>query len=525
MTDGITSGEKSIVLVTVILYVLLMVSIGLFYSKKVKNVSDLTVGGRSVGAWMSALSYGSAYFSAVMFVGYAGATGWNFGLWGVMAGIGNAVFGSYLAWKLLAVRTRNVSKRLKIQSMPQFFFLRFNSSSLRVFSALVMFVFLIPYSASVYKGLASICSVLLGISELPCMIIIAAVSALLLFLGGYLAQVRADFAQGIVMMFGVSLMILFIIRAKAVSGTENLLDGISSVFEFAKNEGLPSLGFNKWVSLMATVLMTSFGTWGLPHMIQKYYGIKDDAQAKKGVRISTFFSLLVAGGGYFIGSLCFLFFRGTMPEGGQDYIIPNMLKMADMPAVLLGLILVLLVSASVTTLSSLALTASSVFSMDLIKFKLKKNIEDKPLQHLIKAVCLIFVACSFIVARTKTPILDMMSYSWGIISGSFLAPYILPLYSKKINKIGAWSGVLTGFSIAMIPALSKVILISMGSPASSDNSIISSFIALSAKGPLYACIAMISSLVVCYVVSRLTAKSATENKLFYEGEIKEALTK
>ena len=519
MTQEISSSDKTIIIITIIAYVLIISGIGLYFSKKVKSVSDLTIGGRKAGAWMSALSYGSAYFSAVMFIGYAGATGWNFGLWGVLAGIGNAVFGSYLAWKVLAVRTRNVSHRLKIQSMPQFFELRYNSSSLRIFSAVIMFVFLIPYSASVYKGLASICKVILGISEMPCMIIIAGVSALLLFLGGYLAQVRADFVQGLVMMVSIVLMILFIIRSKSISNSGSLFDGLASIGNFAKGDGLPALGFSKWVSLMATVLMTSFGTWGLPHMIQKYYGIKDDKEAKKGVVISAFFSLIVAGGGYFVGSLSRMFFS-ELPEGGQDFLVPNMLKSADLPAVLLGIILVLLVAASVTTLSSIALTASSIFSMDLIKFKLKKNMDDTTLKRLIKAFCLIFVLSSFIVANTKTPILDMMSYSWGIISGSFLAPFVLALYSKKINKAAAWASVLSGFSIALIPAVSKFILIAMGNPAGADGGTIASLVTLSGKGPLYACIAMIVSLIVCYLVSIITAKNSEINKAFYDDEEK-----
>ncbi|NLA73257.1 MAG: sodium:solute symporter family protein, partial [Clostridiales bacterium] len=342
---------------------------------------------------------------------------------------------------------------------------------------------------------------------------------LLLFLGGYLAQVRADFVQGLVMMVSIVLMILFIIRSKSISNSRSLFDGLASIGNFAKGDGLPALGFSKWVSLMATVLMTSFGTWGLPHMIQKYYGIKDDKEAKKGVVISAFFSLIVAGGGYFVGSLSRMFFS-ELPEGGQDFLVPNMLKSADLPAVLLGIILVLLVAASVTTLSSIALTASSIFSMDLIKFKLKKNMDDTTLKRLIKAFCLIFVLSSFIVANTKTPILDMMSYSWGIISGSFLAPFVLALYSKKINKAAAWASVLSGFSIALIPAVSKFILIAMGNPAGADGGTIASLVTLSGKGPLYACIAMIVSLIVCYLVSIITAKNSEINKAFYDDEEK-----
>ena len=503
-------NQKAVIAITVAAYIVLMAVVSAVSAKKVTRASDLTVGGRNAGAWLSALSYGTAYFSAVMFVGYAGATGWNFSLYGVLAGLGNAVFGSYLAWKLLARRTRDVSYRLKIKSMPQFFELRYGSKGLRTFSSVIMFIFLIPYSASVYKGLASVCNVVLDIPEMTCMIIIAAVAALLLVFGGYMAQVRADFVQGIIMMFGVALMIFFVVRCDAVGGARGIA-------EFAENGGLPSLSSSQWVSLMATVLMTSFGTWGLPQMVQKYFGIKNDDQAKKGIIISTFFALLVSGGGYFIGSLGHMFFD-KMPEGGQDYIVPNMLKSASLPSVLLGVILVLLISASVSTLASISLTAGSIFSLDIIKEKFDKSISDKNLKILIKAVCFLFVVCSFVVANTDTPILDMMSYSWGIISGSFMAAYLLPLSCKKINRIGAFASVASGFAIAVVPAFSKCVLLAAGSPQNAEGAL-KTFSDLASKGPLFACIAMAVSLVVCFAVSLLTPQNLEkcDTDYFYNG--------
>ena len=505
-------NQKTVIAITVAAYIVLMAVVSAVSAKKVTRASDLTVGGRCAGAWLSALSYGTAYFSAVMFVGYAGATGWNFSLYGVLAGLGNAVFGSYLAWKLLARRTRDVSYRLKIKSMPQFFELRYSSKGLRTFSSVIMFIFLVPYSASVYKGLASVCNVVLDIPEMTCMIIIAAVAALLLVFGGYMAQVRADFVQGIIMMFGVALMIFFVIRCDKVGGARGIA-------EFAENGGFPSLSSSQWVSLMATVLMTSFGTWGLPQMVQKYFGIKNDDQAKKGIVISTFFALLVSGGGYFIGSLGHMFFD-KMPEGGQDYIVPNMLKSASLPSVLLGVILVLLISASVSTLASISLTAGSIFSLDIIKEKFDKSISDKNLKILIKAVCFLFVVCSFVVANTDTPILDMMSYSWGIISGSFMATYLLPLYCKKINRIGAFASVASGFAIAVVPAFSKCVLLAAGSPQSAEGAL-KIFSDLAGKGPLFACIAMAVSLVVCFAVSLLTPQNLEkcDTEYFYNGQV------
>lgn len=496
--------ENPVLWITLAVYIIAMFIIGIVEGRKSKSIADLTVGGRNAGAWLSALSYGTAYFSAVMFVGYAGGTGLSYGLWGILAGIGNCIFGSWLAWKVLARRTRDVAARLKIKTMPEFLEKRYNSKKMKTFAAVVIFIFLIPYSASVYKGLASVAEVLLGVRVEVCMIVIAAVALVLLVLGGYLVQARADFVQGIVMMFGIALLIVFVVRSKQVGG-------ISGIIDYAKSEwGFASMSGKKWVSLWATVLMTSFGTWGLPQMVQKYFGIKDDAQAKRGIKISTFFALLVAGGGYFIGSLCHRFFTVGEDMPAQDYIVPNMLKAADMPAILLGIVLVLLISASVSTLCSVTLTACSAVSIDLIRSN-SKNMSDKKAALLTKIFCAVFVVLSYIVANTDTPILDMMSYSWGIISGSFLAPYVLALFYKKLNRFAAWRGIIVGFCIALIPAVAKVITM-FGVTSETITS-------LAAKGPIYACAAMIASITVCIVISELTQKKSEDNSFFYTGVI------
>ena len=499
--------NNSAIWITIAAYVICLVVIGIVSGRKSKNLSDFTVGGRSAGAWLSALSYGTAYFSAVMFVGYAGKTGLNFGLWGVLAGIGNAVFGALLAWLVLARKTRDISSRLKIKTMPDFFEKRYNSSKMKTFSAVIIFVFLIPYSASVYSGLASVADVLLGIDDTVFLIIIAILAILLVTLGGYLVQAKADFVQGIVMMFGVVILIVCIIRCDKVGGIDGLREYASTA------AGLPKLNGSQWVSLMATVIMTSFGTWGLPQMIQKYFGIKDDKQAKRGIVISTVFAFLIAGGGYFIGSLCHRFFTVGVDMPQADYIVPSMLKAANLPNVLLGIIIVLLLSASVSTLCSITLSASSTLTMDLVAVKVKKNMDDKQKNALNKVFCVLFVILSYVVANTKTPILDMMSYSWGIISGSFLAPYVLALYYKGLNKAGAWGGMISGFVIAIIPAGSKILNM-LGVKADVITS-------LMGQGPLFACIAMISSIIVCFAVSAIT-KNKSEKEVvdfFYNGVV------
>ncbi len=483
--------KEQILWTTIGVYFVFMAAISFITGRKAKTMGDFTVGGRNAGAWMSAFSYGTAYFSAVMFIGYAGGTGWKYGLWGVIPGIGNAIIGSLFAWLVLAKRTRKVTREKGITSMPQLFEKTYDSRAMKLFSAIVIFVFLMPYSASVYKGLTSVCSVLLGIEELTCMIIIAIVSAVLVVAGGYLAALRADFVQGAVMLVGVIALIFAVFNSENVGG---LTEGFKNIASETSDLGLDGFAH---IGLWATVLMTSFGTWGLPQMIHKYYGIRDDKEVKRGTVISTVFALVVAGGGYLIGSLSHLFFN-EIPQGGTDYIVPNMLAESGISDVLVGIVLVLLIAASVSTLSSITITASSTLSMDIVKDRILKN-KDKDISILTKIVCVVFVGLSFLIAwkGEGTPILDMMSYSWGIISGSFLAPYAVSLYWKKATKAGAWAGILGGFAVALPPLVAKLI---------GSETALGGFGRLCDMGAHFACVAMAVSFLLVIAVSALTQK-------------------
>ena len=497
--------HKTVIWLTIAVYIVFIAIVGIMNARKSKNITQFTVGGRNAGAWLSAFSYGTAYFSAVMFIGYAGGTGWKYGLWGILPGIGNAVIGSLLAWIVLAKRTRETTRRLEIKSMPQLFEKRFKSEKMKTFCVAVIFLFLIPYSASVYKGLTSVCSVLLGVDERVCMIVIAIASLIIVILGGYGATLKADFVQGTVMLVGVICLIVAVMRSQTVGGFSQ---GLAAIAEKTEKLNLTAVSH---MGLWATVLMTSFGTWGLPQMVHKYYGIRDDQEVKRGTIISTFFAFVVAGGGYFIGSLARLFFTSLeeIPGAGSgktDYLIPNMLKMSGISEVLIGVILVLLIAASVSTLSSITITATTTLTMDFIRPKILKNLDDVKSANVSRILCFLFVVFSYIIANSDTPILDMMSYSWGIISGSFLAPYAISLYWKKLNRAGAWAGILGGFFTALPPVVCKLFFPEAALPV---------FGAIKDLGPHFACAAMIVSLVLCFVVSALTKNKEEINEAFY----------
>ncbi len=446
------------------IYAVMMIVIITFTARKKLSLNEFLLGGRNVGAWMSALSYGASYFSAVIIVGYAGSMGWKFGIAAAWAGIGNALIGSLLAWSLLARPVRRMGERLNASTIPGFFEKRFASRGMKIVAALIIFVFLIPYSASVYKGLGTMFRMALGIDYTWCVIGIALLAALYLFAGGYKATAITDFIQGIIMIGGTALIIIYIIRAAG-----GLTDGISALNELG-GFGSMAITADNATPLLSNVLLTSMGVLGLPQMLHKFFAIKDVGSVKRATVISTVFALVIAGGIYFAGGFGRVILNkipneayGTAAaavESGAmalDDIIPTILTdqtVVGIPDALQGLFIVLLLSASISTLTSLVLASSSVLSLDLIGTLFPKRTQEQSTRTM-RLLCLLFVALSLVInfLMQNTPIMQLMSLSWGTVAGAFLAPFMYGLLWRGTTRAGAWAGLIGGFLIALMPPL------------------------------------------------------------------------
>lgn len=473
-------------LIIIAVYVLLMVGIGVYCTKHSKNVDGFLLGGRNLGPWLSAFAYGTSFFSAVIFIGYAGKNGWNLGISAVWIGIANAVIGCLVSWLVLAKRTRRMTHRLNAKTMPEFFETRYLDRGMKIFCAIVIFIFLTPYAASVYMGLSYLFSTVFpAVPYIWWMVIMAVLTAVYLTLGGYMATVMTDFVQGIIMIFGILFVVYFVLRHDAVGGLVRGMQQLHAIPEVGKD--LTSwYGGRNWFNLFSLVILTSLGTWGLPQMIHKFYTVKEGRSIKEAAVISTLFALLIGGGAYFIGAFGRLFLKNTVPTEGFDAIIPVMLNIA-LPDVMMGILLVLILSASMSTLSSVVMTSSSSLTIDLVKGYFAPNMSERDTLGLMRILCVVFVALSFTIAAFKPKeIITLMSFSWGTVAGTFIGPYVWGLYSKKVTRLGAWSGMVLGFLTSIVPA------------------IVSGFDARFA--PTFGMFAMIASLVVTPLVSIYTPK-------------------
>ena len=452
-------GSQTATFIILGVYIAVMLGIGFYTSRRTKSSDDFMLGGRNVGSWLTAFSYGTTYFSAVVFIGYAGQFGWSYGVSAAWIGIGNALLGSLLPWLILGRRTRLMTNHLGARTMPEYFEYRFGSKGLKTFAAAIVFVFLIPYTASVYNGLSRLFGMVFDLGDngyVYIIIAMAVISAVYVILGGYSATALNDFFQGMIMLIGIIAVVICTLNGKG-----GFSSALQQLGEIEAQQGLNTLFGPDPINLFGVVLLTSIGTWGLPQMVAKFYAIKSEKAIAKGAIISTIFALVVAGGSYFMGGFVRLYtttdaadttktlinVTGGKPE--YDTMVPALLDTA-LPDILIGLVVVLVLSASLSTLSSLVLTSSSTLTNDLIKPRMKA-LTDKKEILIMRVLIAVFLIISVIIACNKNAsISTLMSYSWGALSGSFLGPFMYGLFNKKTSKAAVIASFCTGVGITLV---------------------------------------------------------------------------
>ena len=447
-------------IILLIIFFAVMAAVGIYSRRHVTSVDGFVLGGRSVGPWLTAFAYGTSYFSAVVFVGYAGQFGWKYGIASTWIGIGNALIGSLLAWVVLGRRTKVMTQHLGSRTMPDFFGERYKSKSLKITASVIVFVFLIPYTASVYNGLSRLFAMAFNIPYTWCVVTMSAFTALYVILGGYMATAINDFIQGIIMLIGIVAVI-----AAVLNGQGGFMNAIAEMAKIPSDvpltQGQPG-AFTSFfgpdpVNLLGVVLLTSLGTWGLPQMIGKFYAIKDEKSIKTGTIVSTLFATIVAGGCYFLGGFGRLTETDVATEG-FDAIIPHLLE--NLPEVLMGLVVILVLSASMSTLSSLVLTSSSTLTIDFIKASIAPKMSEKKQVLTMRIMLVVFIALSAVIAVIQYSskvafIAQLMGISWGAIAGACLAPFLYGLYWKRTTVAACLVSFIWGVGIMTLNFISN----------------------------------------------------------------------
>ena len=445
-------------IIILVLFFAVMIGVGISCRKSTKDVQGFVLGSRNVGSWLTAFAFGTSYFSAVIFVGYAGQFGWKYGIASTWIGIGNALIGSLLAWRILGRRTRLMTQYLKSATMPDFFGQRFGSPALKIAASVIVFIFLIPYTASLYNGLSRLFVMSFGIDYTWCVVAMAVLTGVYVLVGGYMATAVNDFIQGMIMLVGICAVICAVLESNG--GFSQAIAQLSQI----PSESAPALS-GAFVSffgpepiyLLGVVLLTSLGTWGLPQMVGKFYAIRDEGAIRKGTVISTVFALIVAGGCYFLGGFGRLYAADIEYAASgtpiYDSIIPQMID--TLPDLMIGVVIILVLSASMSTLSSLVLTSGSTLTLDIIMPSVRrsgKTMKESSQLLCIRLLVVFFIAVSSVLAviqakSSVTFIAQLMGISWGALAGAFLAPFLYGLYWKRTTPASVWVCFIAGVAV------------------------------------------------------------------------------
>jgi len=439
-------------IIVLALYALTIVAFGIIGMKKTKSFSDYLLGGGQVGAWMSAFSYGTTYFSAVVFIGFAGKIGWGFGYSGIWIGVFNGLLGVMGVWWLLGWKIKQAAVKYNISTLSEFLEVRYGLKNIKLFSALVIFIFLIPYSAAVFQGLSYLFeSSLPGLQYWHAVVFMGLFTAIYISLGGYKTMASLDTFFGITMVIGVIILLVFTLSAG--EGVGNISAKLSQINpKLTSVIGPPGI----W-PLFSLIFLTSVAPFAMPQLVQKFIAIKSEKAVKFGMIASTVFALLIGCVAYFTGATGRIFINiENTPvafESGKpifDKLMPELL-MSIIPDSFFIVILILLLSASMSTLAALVLISSSTLSKDFYAGYINKNVSDKKLTLITRTGSVFFVILSVLLALFKVDtIVEIMGISWGAIGSAFLGPFVWGLLWEKANKYGAYASMFSGLTVTLV---------------------------------------------------------------------------
>lgn len=423
---------------------------GLMGMRRAKSFNEYMLGGRSVGPWLTAFTYGTAYFSAVLFIGFAGKIGWGFGYSALWISLFNTLVGVLGVWLLLGGKIRKVSHETNINTLPEYFEWRYTSPALKLYSAVCIFLFLVPYTAAVFMGLSYLFQATFNLSYVTALLLMGGFTALYLMMGGYRSMILIDFVFGLIMIIGVVLLAGVVINKGGGIGA--MTAGLAAI-----NPKLTSpVGPPGWWPLFSLVFLTSVAPFAMPQLVQKFYAIKDERSIKIGMIASTLFAALISTVAYFIGSTARLFLNpannpNAFKDGKPvfDAIIPE-LFVNVLPEGLTIIMLLLILAASMSTLAALVLISASSIAKDLYAGFIAKGVSDNKLTALMRILSGMFVLLSVILAYFQpATIVAIIGVSWGAIGSAFLGAFVWGLYSKRMNAAGAWVSSVIGVVVCV----------------------------------------------------------------------------
>jgi sodium/proline symporter len=442
------------IMISIVVYLVAMVMIGVVYSKKTKNVGDFYLGGRKLGPLVTAMSAEASDMSSYLLMGLPGlalACGLAEVGWTV---IGLAV-GTYLNWLIVAKKLRKYSARINAITIPDYFSKRYNDKSrlIMAVAAFMIIVFFVPYTASGFAACGKLFGTLFGIDYHIAMIVSAIVIVGYTSLGGFNAASMTDFIQSIIMT--VALIIVLVFGINQAGGMEQVimnaknLPGYLDFFE-GYNAATNSAGSYGAIKVIST-LAWGLGYFGMPHILLRFMAIENPDKVKVSRRVAEIWVVISMAVAVLIGVVGMAMIKeGALPEfkDSETVIvqIANLLsKIGVVPALLAGIILAGILASTMSTADSQLLAASSAASENIIGglFRIKLS---ETAQMIVARVTLIAISVIGVVIAwdSNSSVFGIVSFAWAGFGAVFGPVMLLSLFWKRSNRYGALAGMIVG---------------------------------------------------------------------------------
>ena len=445
-----------IIIGTIIAYLVVMVAVGLIFSKKNENVGDFYLGGRKLGPLVTAMSAEASDMSSWLLMGLPGVAYLTGGAEAGWTAIGLAI-GTYLNWLFVAKRLRVYSQRCGAITIPDFFAKRYKDKSKLIMgvSALIILIFFVPYTASGFSACGKLFSSLFGWDYHIAMIISAVIIISYTCTGGFLAASTTDLIQSIVMTLALVSIVIF--GAGAAGGLGNVVDNAESMagyFSLSHIHNTETGGADKYTVLtIASILAWGLGYFGMPHILLRFMAIRDKEKIKTSRRIASVWVVISMGIAIFIG-----FIGNALSKSGKlDVLDGNdsekvVIKIAQYMsthhvglAVIAGLVFAGILACTMSTSDSQLLAASSSMSENILKGVFDIKLSDKVSMLVARAVLLVVAVLSIILAWNKdSSVFRVVSFAWAGFGATFGPVMLTALFWKRSNRWGAIAGLVVG---------------------------------------------------------------------------------
>ncbi len=445
------------ILVAIVLYLLMMVTVGLVQSRKTKNTSDFYLGGRKLGPFVTAMSAEASDMSGWLLMGLPAVAlmgGLPEAAW---TAIGLAV-GTYINWLIVSKRLRIYSEKLGAVTIPEYFSKRFGDKKniLTCIAAVVIVIFFVPYTASGFSACGKLFASLFGVDYHFAMIASAAIITLYCTLGGFLAASTTDFVQSIVMTIALFVVIGF---------GEGITGGFGTVFANAGSmNGYLDLfkGFDvgKGVTTsygalpVFSTLAWGLGYFGMPHILLRFMAIESPSKLKTSRRVASIWVVISMAVAVLIGIVGFSLMKNGVvgpyaDASAAETIIVDIAralsKYGIIPAVTAGIILSGILASTMSTADSQLLAAASSITQDLTQHTFKVKLSEKFSMWFARiAVIVIAIIAVFIAWDSTSSVFRIVSFAWAGFGAAFGPVMLCSLFWKRSNKWGALAGMIAG---------------------------------------------------------------------------------